>query len=405
MPAKPTVQISFLGRGPAGGGDYHTASYCFADGQSIETSFFGYALAQRIRPSRVCVLGTSGSMWPVLVVLLELEPEGAFFDELIEACDHNAFSQVHLDRLNRLLEPAGWQGVLIPACRDLGEQVELLQILASLVAPGHRVVLDVTHGLRHLAMIALASALYLETVRQARVAALYYGAFELRDPKTRQVPVLRLDGLLRIARWAQAIARFDESGHYGALEQVLVEEGFLPAMAARLRKASFYERTAQYDRAIRELEVVWQALDRNPLGGVGALFEPRLRQAMDWIRSKQLLDHQRASARAALAAGDYVRAATSLYEAYITRLARPGEDPSNHYTREQIANQLRLGRRGNRAQREAAKLLTDIRNRLAHALAVKRHPELDRILSSETVLRRKLEELDEVLLGNPDETA
>lgn len=60
--------ISFLGRNTAKpGAGYKLARYRFPDGWEYETPFFGLALAETLRPERVVILGTAGSMWDVLI--------------------------------------------------------------------------------------------------------------------------------------------------------------------------------------------------------------------------------------------------------------------------------------------------------------------------------------------------
>jgi len=51
--------------------------------------------------------------------------------------------------------------LLIPYARDEAEQAEILRRLASVVQPGERLRIDVTHGFRHLPMLALVAARYL----------------------------------------------------------------------------------------------------------------------------------------------------------------------------------------------------------------------------------------------------
>ncbi|MFN3595627.1 MAG: TIGR02221 family CRISPR-associated protein, partial [Thiobacillaceae bacterium] len=58
-----TTLISFLGRAPKGESGYRATRYRFADAQTRPVAFFGWALRERIAPSRMVILGTEGSMW------------------------------------------------------------------------------------------------------------------------------------------------------------------------------------------------------------------------------------------------------------------------------------------------------------------------------------------------------
>ncbi|MDV7393060.1 hypothetical protein RZS08_16935, partial [Arthrospira platensis SPKY1] len=127
--------ISFLGRGnPDRGKRYHRATYEFGAGPPQTTEFFGLGLTRRIGPDRLLILGTTGSMWDVLLFSLGLGQE---HDEallaLTESADADRTTQAELDRLTAVVsERLGLPVVLrlIPYGRDTGEQVEILQRMA-----------------------------------------------------------------------------------------------------------------------------------------------------------------------------------------------------------------------------------------------------------------------------------
>ena len=59
--------VTFLGRTPKDTDGYRTTRYRFPDGSESEpTAFLGWTLAKRLRPDRLVVLGTTGSMWDFL---------------------------------------------------------------------------------------------------------------------------------------------------------------------------------------------------------------------------------------------------------------------------------------------------------------------------------------------------
>ena len=63
-----TTLVSFLGKNtgdPKTG--YRNATYRFSDGRESTTPFFGLALAEALKPDRLVIFGTAGSMWDVLV--------------------------------------------------------------------------------------------------------------------------------------------------------------------------------------------------------------------------------------------------------------------------------------------------------------------------------------------------
>ena len=93
--------ISFLGRGnPDRGRRYRPAIYQFDTGQRQSTEFFGLGLTRQIQPDRLLILGTTGSMWDVLLFSLGFGQE---HDEallaLTESADADQTTQDELDHL------------------------------------------------------------------------------------------------------------------------------------------------------------------------------------------------------------------------------------------------------------------------------------------------------------------
>ncbi len=67
---------------------------------------------------------------------------------------------------------------LISYCHTFREQEGLLRDLTEEVGQGDQVDLDITHGFRHLPMLTLLSALHLRKVRSAKIAHIWYGAYD-----------------------------------------------------------------------------------------------------------------------------------------------------------------------------------------------------------------------------------
>ena len=242
--------ISFLGRGNTDRGKrYQTATYQFDTGEQRTTEFFGLGLTQQIKPDRLLILGTTGSMWDVLLFSLGLgEKHDNALLALTESADANRATQAQLNQLttdvsDRLGLPVALR--LIDYGRNTEEQVGILQKMALDIAEGDRVTLDVTHGLRHLPMLAQMSALYLRRVKNVEVLGLYYGALDMRQDGI--TPVMNLRGLLDIADWTGAVQSFDKDGDYGVFA-LIIEEQFLNA-ASLLKKSAFYERTMRPGQA------------------------------------------------------------------------------------------------------------------------------------------------------------
>ncbi|NEX15491.1 MAG: TIGR02221 family CRISPR-associated protein [Halochromatium sp.] len=317
-----TTLVSFLGRArqdPKTG--YRMARYCFEDGTTQDTPFFGLGLLKAIRPNRLVLLGTAGSMWDVLIEQFAAEGEEEELRlGLIEAASEGRVDAPLLAAVTPLVERA--LGVpcllrLIDYGRDAEGQARILETIADAV-PNGRVCIDLTHGFRHLAAIGSLSAFFLERVRGLNVAGIYYGALDMTDPKQGGTPVVRLDGLMTIERWLDALSRFDQNGDYALFAPLLERDG-VPADKVRcLVEAAFFERSLNLADARRRILTFLPVLD-TPLNGVSALFQTALAERLAWVREAGLMDYQRRLARFYLRQGDYVRAAILGFEAVITR--------------------------------------------------------------------------------------
>jgi CRISPR-associated Csx2 family protein len=263
--------VSLLGRaGPDPATGYRRASYRFEDGSRVDdVSYFGLALKRYVKPDTMVVLGTSGSMWDVFI---EAFAEGGAREAerlaLIDKAASAAVSEADLESLRGLVEAGLGLPVqlgVIPYGRDTGEQAAILRRLLDAVDGADRVTLDLTHGFRHLPMLGLLCALFLEQVRGIRVEAIYYGALEMTEDEV--TPVLRLDGLLHMARWLQALHTYDKDGDYGVFRPLFETEGM--AQAGLLDEAAFYERTTNPVKARECLAGFNSDLDscEGPVGG------------------------------------------------------------------------------------------------------------------------------------------
>jgi CRISPR-associated Csx2 family protein len=351
--------LTFLGRVAKDQGSYRTTAYDFGDGQQESpTAFFGWPLQRRLQPDKLVVLGTAGSMWDHL-----FEGDLAFEDEqedarlaLQEAVDQKQVSASHLAPLAPLLsERLGCEVVLdlIPYCRNEAEQVQLLDIMAGHVDVGDRVDLDVTHGFRHLPMVALLAALHLRMLRRAEIAGIWYGTY---DPDTKQAPVYNLGGLLHIADWLQALHTFDKDGDYGALAPLLGPAGAL------LQDAAFFERTTNPVKAREKLTGWVNRDDRVPADDPAAgLFSDALHERIRWYRGGSRAGWERSLAWEYLERRDYVRAAIYGLESVISaEVERRGESGNDYDLREAAAGRL--------SDKWEFRALKNIRNALAHGV-------------------------------------
>lgn len=355
--------ITFLGRVSADrGNSYRHTVYDFGASRR-ETPFFGSALAEEARVDCVRILGTAGSMWDVLAFELH-----EHLDETLEAAVRaDAVTQDLLDHLELALNATGrrqYQLHLVPYGYDEAKQVDILKAMAAGFRRGDEVLLDITHALRHLPMLGLLSAFYLQAVVQARVTDIFYAAYDRAEDGI--TPVVKLDGLLRIYEWLRAMEQFNKDGDYGAFGALLTREG-LPGKL--LTDAAFFERIANAPDARRKLDSFAQS-PHQAESPAGALFLPLLKERIAWRQGRTRAVWEAALAREYLHRRDYVRAAEFGYEAAVTdQVEATGGDDNNRTFRESADARLVEATKVN-AQRpgEIGNFITlkNLRNSLAH---------------------------------------
>ena len=380
-----TTLISFLGKGLDPQTGYRQATYRFDAHFAPTVPFFGLALADYLKPQRLILVGTAGSMWDVFFERQGNDDEAVL--RLMEATEAGTVDPQLLDLPSRRLGDRLGIPVdclLIPYARDAAEQAEVLHALAAVVHRGERLCLDLTHGFRHLPMLALVAARYLERVAGVEVEELYYGAYDMRN-SAGETPVLHLRGLLTMLDWVDALATYDKDGDYGVFAPLLASDGMDKRSAERLADAAYYERTSNPLPAQKTLSGVFPAVEAHR-GPFGALFGETLKQRIGWFRGAQREDWELSLATAYLERRDYLRAATFLYEAFITRACHQSDLNPNDFAKRKTAYQA------SRAKQPALRQLVDLRNALAHG--VRPHTdESERSLADENRLRNRLQAL------------
>lgn len=387
----PGTLISFLGKGQAPQTGYRTARYRFDADFMREVPFFGMALAEYLAPSRLMLIGTAGSMWDV------------FFDRQIGSSDEALLALMEAVEQQRVTEAmleehagqlTGQLGctvecLVIPFAKDESEQAALLGRLAGKLAQDEPVTLDVTHAFRHLPMLALVAARYLARVRKVKVENIYYGALTMED-RSGETPVLRLGGLLQMLDWVDALASYDKDGDYGIFAGLLAQDGMEPARAGLLNKAAFYERTGNPIKARETLSGVFGGVETHQ-GALGGLFRDELGRRIGWFREQGRDRWELSLAEAYLERRDFLRAATYLQEAWITRAAmRKKEDDNDWQTREDARNE---GKKD-----ETFKALSRLRNAMAHGVRSSDR-EIRAVLQDEDQLCGKLRDVRKRLFG------
>lgn len=399
-----TTLVSFLGRArqdPKTG--YREARYRFLDGQERTTAFFGIALREVLAPDRLVLLGTCGSMWDFLVEHLAAEgQEEELRLRLIDAATEERVSPELLAEVTPLVERA--LGLpcalhLIEYGRNAAEQIAILDAIASGVPKG-RVILDLTHGFRHLAALGLLSGFFLERIARLDIDGLYYGALDMTDRATGLTPVVRLDGLLAVQRWIDALDRFDQNGDYAVFALLLEADGVPADKTRNLKRAAYFERTMNLSDAYTEIVAFQTTLD-TPLNGASGLFQPQLRRRLAWVEAGDLAHHQTRLAWFHFHNEDYLRAAIFAFEAVVTReCARHGLDPLSYANgREPAVDRRQKRLRWGSPDHAGYWMLKNLRNGLAHGNPESKDKKYSEIIADPERLPRELEGAMEWMLN------
>ena len=268
--------ITFLGRTPRDQTQgYRETTYKFLDDTSETTAILGWNLAKRLRPDRVIILGTSGSMWDFLAESAEIESKPDLekdWEALMEAVENQAVLAEHLQKIKLLIANhlnIETQLYLIPKESTEADQLKVLEIMAEATEGVDELSLDVSHAFRHLPMIAIVAACYLQSIRNVQLKSLWYGFY---DPDTDTGTVYDLKGLLHLFEWVRALSQFEHTGDYGVLADLL--QGANPCLESPTRKAAFFERTTRESLAKNEIDKIVSALKAAPRTGVAGLFQP-----------------------------------------------------------------------------------------------------------------------------------
>jgi CRISPR-associated Csx2 family protein len=332
---------------------------------------------------KLVVLGTPSSMWDALFES-EGEVDSKYEDDWIELADairENSESPkdeesetekisdylTTLEEVLRDREGIDCEMRVIPYGESQDKQVRILTEMEACVQDGDTVSLDITHGLRHLPMLVVLSAMYLEVVKNVTIEGIYYGAMEMKNRHDGIAPALNLKGLLGIANWVGALKSFDKDGDYGVFAERLEEDGLTTKQTKHLKDAAFFERIFNVSQAARKLTAFRNSAPEN-LPGIGHLFSDTLNSRTSWAKKGNVYVRQRDMAYSFLDKKEYCRAAVFALEAFITHLCqRNNRDIGDYYQRRDTKQEFEKGKLGDTNKISDFKLLKDLRNAMAHS--------------------------------------
>ena len=395
--------LTFLGRTPRDQTQgYRKTTYKFPDDTSEmtdtseTTAVLGWNLAKRLEPDRVIILGTDGSMWDFLAESAGIESKPSLekaWEALMEAVENQAVLDEHLQTIKPVIEEhlgIETQLCLIPKKPTEEDQLKVLDIMAKATEGVGELSLDVSHAFRHLPMIAIVAACYLQSIRNVQLKSLWYGFY---DPDTNTGTVYDLKGLLHLFEWVRALSQFKHTGDYGVLADLLQKAN--PCLEDPTRKAAFFERTTRESLAKNEIDKIVTALEATPLtGSVAGLFQPTLQDHLKWSKKSTPQRRQKQLALDYLERRDYLRAAIYAQEAFVTFLVScAGGDPDSYNDRKEarddVENILSKSCSNHAELHIEYRKLSELRNALAHGtepIAAKVKP----MMEDETKLRKQI---------------
>ena len=390
--------VSFLGRTDRPAAGYRSVRHEFPDGTAHAGAFAGYSIALNMRPDRLVIIGTRGSMWDQLLADF---PDTVIDDRglelLMDAANDGTAQQDQLEPLaSGLSAELGCEVVLriVPDALDADGQARLLAVLADTTLGSTELALDITHGYRHLPMLMFMAALYLRSLRPDMTVSRIWYALLGSEPGV--AGMHDIAGMLHFADWVAALKRSELTGDLADVARLVPD-----AETARLlSEGSFLETIHRGQQARGKIRKARKRLLDVPLEGAGALFQPLLEARTAWVEHQQLYQRQRSHALHAMQRGDFLRAALYAYEAYVTRLVhRLGSstaDINDPETREEIRKSYVEKKWGNHDWKEY-KLLNGLRNVLAHGNRA-RGVGVEAALSSPEALQEALKQSLDVLL-------
>lgn len=90
---------------------------------------------------------------------------------------------------------------------------------------GDEVIFDITHSFRSVPIVALLAVSYFRVVRDIKIKALIYGAFEAKNIETNETPTFDLLPVVRLFDWLTATDQFLKTGNGGDLAALLQNAG------------------------------------------------------------------------------------------------------------------------------------------------------------------------------------
>ena len=353
-----TVLAGFLGAPPRDVPDtpqgYKDAKYQFGgEATPRAAKFFSIALRQYLNdngrgPQRWLILGTEKSMWDALYQAVPKSERDAPFEQALKdvsaAARQDSVDQGILrkwsDELSRLLK-IEVICFLTGNAEDETGQAKVWSAMEQQIGQGDDVIFDITHSLRHFAVISTFSVMLLRELRDIKSVDFYYGALELTTAGISRV--IHMPICQQLSNATQAVATHRLTGDFRSLGECLdVSSEFDNNLKTVAYADELNRPKAQLAEQLQE-----EALQSDNF--LAQVLNPKLQTSLDWV-SRQGLDIQYGhKAQRAFECGQYFKAIAYLFEALA--LAQM------YYENEKRTDYLHFGRR-NKAREELVNVAT-----------------------------------------------
>ena len=339
-------------------------------------SLFAAALLRHLTVDRgkpvgqIVAVGTPGSQWGELRSLLadpEMTADHQLQDTFLSIDDRGHAGLITDSEAcfwtERLTAVCGVRisPIVTSACLQPTEQRELVSRLSAGLSEGDHVVMDVSHGYRHLPIVLMHGLQTLQ--RLGKISSIEYvsGVHEARDPDTDVTPAVGLAVCTELAGLAEDVAIYQSTGNYGPLGERLG----IP----QSREAWYLESTSQLMHARSVAKGIRQAIDSGQFqaDGLGQDAAKVLRAATSWSTGTGLADRFVLLAERSLDRDDFLRAAVLACEAAkLVAYREVGGERSRHgrSEREEGAQAIRAHR--SRISARCFRRAIEIRNAVAH---------------------------------------
>jgi len=287
---------------------------------------------------------------------------------------------------------------LVEAGETDESQRAIWRAVDSVVGEGDEVLLDITHGFRHLPVLTAFMVMLLRWTKRVRGVDLYYGALEMRRENEAGVPVLRLPLCNELLAVTEAAATYRTTGDVALLADRSPLDDHTRTL---IRQITFCEETHQFvSGKVREALAALRQADLPPPYDAA---RPLLHEALAWGEGVHLVARLQQRMDAAFRYRDYFKATGLLWEAVRIAAARlypdlKTRDPADYQVREEAERRLKEGKPEILApgEHELLRDIEDLRNAVMHGTRPQRACS-QRALGSEEEFRNFFEQGRELL--------